>query len=519
MFMWHLWRNARLYGLTPQPVSTSHRPIISGTIMARDPEGGVHPAGAAAAAAAIYGDDGRPVVSARGETVGVDRGAGTEELHDKKSDKFPVCTFVLTTLDDHEKVPRNGAVVRASAGDGGADGDKAGVDRSVDVVLFVVEGARPLSCRSWEGEDRAATGFGERDWFSDGPFPEDVAQQASQLVERLLRLVIAQRRRDTVWELFNLDNPWSLYKNAMVLPSKREGQASSPAPSTALPPLPQSWNPAPLASVTGGGGGAAGSRYSEFPLLRAPSPALSFTSVDTGPSVAGYHTQGLEGSVLPPVSELNLRDLLEVSVVTPLTVALPALRDIVDHRHGVDWGGWFQRLVDSPSMRTLVFEDGDAVLPPTADDSDGKFDAASAAAAREDEAAFACDGDGASPRARPPTRRVLLALPTGEGRVEGDDGEGSSGVGPWVGSAYAGPADQAASVLFCVILYKESNVVEVDVVQRQKTARLTERERTVVSAFVDDMLEWCADDVLSTSQEELGSLGETAEGLPPRGTF
>lgn len=54
-------------------------------------------------------------------------------------------------------------------------------------------------------------------------------------------------------------------------------------------------------------------------------------------------------------------------------------------------------------------------------------------------------------------------------------------------------------------------MVEVDVVQRQKTAKLTERERTVVSAFVDDMLEWCADDVLKTSQAELGSMGDTAD--------
>lgn len=62
-------------------------------------------------------------------------------------------------------------------------------------------------------------------------------------------------------------------------------------------------------------------------------------------------------------------------------------------------------------------------------------------------------------------------------------------------------------------------MVNVDVVQRQKTTRLTERERTVVSAFVDDMLEWCTDDVLNTSQEDLSSTGDTADEPRPRRPF
>lgn len=50
---------------------------------------------------------------------------------------------------------------------------------------------------------------------------------------------------------------------------------------------------------------------------------------------------------------------------------------------------------------------------------------------------------------------------------------------------------------------KESNTVNVDVVQREKIARLTKWERAAVSAFADDMLDWCTNDILRTTQEAL----------------
>lgn len=493
LFMWRLWRNAELYGLTRHP-SISRRPMLSGTIMAREPTVGFC---SESSTSAIYGADGHKVVGNSTDTGG-EYGNDGGGIDTPTPEMFPVCTFVLTTLGDSEQVLRNGIAQRVS-GDGGDDDDEtaaAEANQSFDVVLFVIEGARPMSCRSWKGEGSAITGVPGRDWWGNGPFPEDVAQQASQLVERLLRLAIAQTRRDTVWELFNLDNPWSLLKNAMVLPSKGQEHASrmtpTPPPFQAVQTQPPAWHP-PLVRVTPAWhpplarvlpdvapqtpAVAASSRPPENPSLRAPSPAFSYTSIATGQSFSGvgdYH--GLEGSLLPPVNELNLRDLLEVSVVTPLDVALPTLGGLTDPCHGVDWGGWFQHLVDSPAMRTLVFEDGDAVLAPAADPFDGTFYTASEST-KEDEDDL--NGNGSVPTLCPPTRRVLLTLPvlaapsgdstedagtaqSGGGSNGGVGDEEGSGAGPWVGSSHAGAPDlpltscppQAASVLFCVILHK-----------------------------------------------------------------
>lgn len=44
-------------------------------------------------------------------------------------------------------------------------------------------------------------------------------------------------------------------------------------------------------------------------------------------------------------------------------------------------------------------------------------------------------------------------------------------------------------------------MVDVDVVQRQATPKLTEAERTTFSAFVNDMLAWCAGDILRTTDQ------------------
>lgn len=463
-FMWHLSRNAQRYGLTPQP-TTSQRPVMSGTIMARQPAVGPS---SASSPSAICRDDGSTVVSSGTETTDADGDSDAKGPQAAKPEKFPVCTFVLTTLDDHEKAPRDGIATSFRVG-GGDDGDEeqreaAVADRSFDVVLYVIEGARPMSCRSWNGEGSAVTGVSGRDWWTDGPFPEDVALHASQLVERLLRLAIAQRRRDSVWELFDLDNPWSPFKNAVVVssvaPQTPPSLVASPPPShTWHPPLARN-SPPVAASLTPQPAAAGNSRAPEVAFYRAPSPAFSYTSIIG--DFSGYHHQALEGGVVPHVSELNLRDLLEVSVVTPLGVALPALAKVIDPQHGVDWSGWFQHLADSPAVRTLVFEDGDSVLAQPAGTVDGAFDG------EED----CVDDDGARPVLRPPARRVLLALPTLSAPDGGDEAAGGSGggrgsgrvveneaseEGPWVGASHTGGkarAAHAASMLFCVILHK-----------------------------------------------------------------
>lgn len=472
-FMWHLCRNAQRYGLTPQP-TTSQRPVMSGTIWARDSAAG---SSSAASPSAIYRDDGSTVVGSGKKTRGAAGDGVAKGPRAAKADKFPVCTFVLTTLDDHEKAPRDGTVAASPRFGGGGDGDDkpaaAVVNRSFDVVLYVIEGARPMSCRSWNGKGSAVTGVSGRDWWADGPFPEDVALHASQLVERLLRLAIAQRRRDSVWELFDLDNPWSPFKNAVVVsslsppPPPSVAAAFSPPPHPWHPPLarnPSSPFAASLTSQPAAVGSSGSSRAPEAGFLRAPSPAFSYTSIG---DFSGYQNQGPDGGVVPHVSELNLRDLLEVSVVTPLGVALPTLARVIDPRHGIDWGGWFHHLVNSPAMRTLVFEDGDSVLARPAGTLDGAFDG---------EGIFVDEDDGggsAKPVLRPPAHRVLLALPAlvapdGGSEAAGGGGggrRGSGGVaeseggkeGPWVGASRAGAAARAGhatSMLFCVILHK-----------------------------------------------------------------
>lgn len=50
--------------------------------------------------------------------------------------------------------------------------------------------------------------------------------------------------------------------------------------------------------------------------------------------------------------------------------------------------------------------------------------------------------------------------------------------------------------------------MDVDVVQIEKTARLTKREREVVSAFANNMLRWCADDVVRSMNGGLRSAVE-----------
>lgn len=53
--------------------------------------------------------------------------------------------------------------------------------------------------------------------------------------------------------------------------------------------------------------------------------------------------------------------------------------------------------------------------------------------------------------------------------------------------------------------------MDVDVVQIEKRARLTEREREVVSAFANNMLRWCADDVVRSMKDGLRPTEDAAE--------
>ena len=50
--------------------------------------------------------------------------------------------------------------------------------------------------------------------------------------------------------------------------------------------------------------------------------------------------------------------------------------------------------------------------------------------------------------------------------------------------------------------------MDVDVVQIEKRARLNEWERTVISAFANDMLRWCADDVVQSLHVDSRSMEE-----------
>eukprot|EP00904_Undaria_pinnatifida_P011264 jgi/Undpi1/7268/HiC_scaffold_22.g09741.m1 len=437
LFLRYLWRHAELYGLKRQPVATSHRPMMSGTITAKqlvefEPR-----------TAAEHAGGGFTAVGVGGVPNGIGAEAGAA---DRTATEVPACTFVLTS-------------------------------------------ARP----AYEASGRARS----------GPRSKEVAEQTKILVERLLRLALAHRRKDRVWWLFN---------NAMMTLSRKK-----------TPP-----HQAPTTTCTLA---AAGSSKTPDCLPRAPSPASPHPGFDF--RGGGRKTPRHDPDDNPsPVCESDLRHLLEISTVTSLGVADPALSGFLDHKHGVDWSGWFQHLVDSPHILTLVFEDGDDPAAVSSSSSapivvtDAAADATESAAASATTASTRiCDhglGDASDAKGndcgRGGTRRVLLALPRSDGQGVRDgaaaaqSGDGNlaaftkedGGEGPWVGavgggSGGASPASSDPSIFFNVALDKEANMVEINVVQRQATPLLTEGERSVFSAFVNDMLKWCAADILRTT--------------------
>lgn len=456
-FLWHLWRHAESYGLTRQPLTASCRLMMSGTVTARR-TAALKPA----AASAGYRDVGR---------AGVLEGARINADPDGDAAKeFRVCTFVLTTPDDDERVPGNerkgSAGARESTQVGGLE------ERTIDVMLLVIAGARSRLSRSRGGsatsrarcsavESAGLVGCGGGDRAFDlleagscGPDAVEVFEQAKVLVERQLRLAMAHLRRDRVWSVFN---------EAMAILAAREE-----APNPLHTPRPSA-----VAQASG---------HPDL-YLRAPSPASSHAGIDGrfARGAGGIRCTSLLGlnDYASSVCEADLRHLLEVSVVTPLDVADPNLRGLLDVKYGVDWPAWFQHLVDSPTMQTIFFEEGDAALLDSGASTSSGMAAAAAAETGGDGPKGANSGntDAVGASARRSRRCVLLVLPrtvvpgsAGDvGTFHGRGGNGAesveeegSGEGPWVGSS--GAASTAAATLeppclfFCVALDKVGTI-------------------------------------------------------------
>lgn len=460
LFLRYLWRHAELYGLTRQPVSTSRRPMMSGTITAKQlVELELHEAvGHTGGGRTAVGDGGCP------------NGIGVEDDDaDSTAKETPVCTFVLTTQDEVDRVPEH----ESDESDRSASNSKerAAENKTLDVLLFVISGTRSTSycstgrsvsvnfdvCRS--AALRTGVPLHEAgDWpvyetegrSRSGPGAKEVAEQTKILVERLLRVAVAHRRKDRVWWLF---------KNAMVALARRKS-ATNQAPRT----------PCTLA--------AAGASRAPDCLPRAPSPASPHPWFDFRGGVRTARC-GLDDGP-SPICESDLRHLLEFSTVTPLGVADPALSEFFDLKHSVDWSGWFQHLVDSPYIFTLDFggRDDAAQVSSSSDAPAGAAESPAASATTaigvdgpRDASATRTDCDSGA------TRRVLLALPRSDApgirdsvaAAHGDGGdlatvvnEDWGGEGPWVGTvggaARASPvSSEAPSVFFYVALDKVSD--------------------------------------------------------------
>lgn len=462
LFLRYLWRHAELYGLTRQPVAASRRPMMSGTITAKqlvefEPQAAVGHTGGGRSAAGS----------------GCLSGTGVEEdAAESTAKETPVCTFVLTTQDGVDKVPEHESDESESASSGkeGATGSK-----TLDVLLFVIAGTRSTSCCSGGRSASACTNARRSaalrigvpvhdggDWpgyemdrnSRSGPGAKEVAEQTKALVERLLRLAVAHRRKDKVWWLF---------KNAMVTISRRKS-APNQAPRT----------PCALA--------ATGPSRTPDCLPRAPSPASPHPGFDFLGGVR-ISRHGLDDNP-SPICEADLRHLLESSTVTALGVADPALSGFLDRKHGVDWSGWFQHLVDSPHILTLVFGDGDGSAQVSSSSSAPEPAAASGATGTTTTSAEGPRDAGATHTETSPdydrgaTRRVLLALPrtdapdvrdgAGAAAARSHDGglgafikDDWGGEGPWVGTAgdvACAPlaSSETPSVFFYVALDKVS---------------------------------------------------------------
>lgn len=417
--LWDLMQHSEAYGLMPQPV-TSRMPTMTGVIMASRKG---------------LGGGGSRLGGRGGDAFGTVSGHETDADHAKdETEEFPACTFLLTSADGDQDME----VLRGQRG-GGAATVPSG--KRLDVLLYVIPSSTTNICRSWKGRATAnsapPTGVycGGGSWAAElrseapstRPDPQEVAEQAKKLVEGALRLALAHPRRNRVW---------SLFRSAMAIALKQ-------------PPSVVEVSQTPRSPA-----GSSARRRVTDRSSRAPSPAQFH---DTGSSCADC---GL-GEETPKVDKSDLRRLLELSVVTPLGVADPALSSILDPKHGVDWAGWFQHMVDSPSMCTLVIEDDEALTTgaaaTVAGSNPGKpyYDSVVAGARSDDSGVVgACSA-----------RRTLVLMPKksleherwdvsadsreGDGGSEERDGAGFAGgkkeaEGPRVGSQNAGRSQVSA---------------------------------------------------------------------------
>lgn len=336
--MWYLWAHADSYGLIPRPPSTDRKPMMYGTVYARPRAHAEH------GGREVYDGGSGGGIWRGSEQVDARAGSERERAIGKRGGEISVCTFVLTTPDDdHRPGPPLGEMTtprdEIGGSSGGGDAPDTGADGNLDVVVFVIPPGQPMFRTGWQqhsviiGNSRAAgTGqdrerrTGERRsthrprdaagvaaaHTQHSPPLEDVAEQARHLVERLLRKAMAHMRRDAAWRLFN----------------KADGGRTH--------------GPDELRR-----------RVSESPHMGMSSPGCCNGGIAGG-------DLGIYGSF--NLDTTNLRHLLALSRVTRLQDVDPRLSGLLAPNHDVNWGEWFQQLVDSPQFCTLVFEDGDTIL-------------------------------------------------------------------------------------------------------------------------------------------------------------
>lgn len=365
--MWYLWEHADRYGLTQRPPATDRKPMMYGTVYARP-----RPRDERTTAEFHDGSGGGGNFRRSGLTTG----GTSSQAHSETGaeEKVPACTFVLTTPDDDHRpsLSSSGQMAHGEMasgkdvhGGGGNDRRDTGADGTLDVLVFVIPPGQPIfrhgshQVRSVSGDAHATATEARQRTLREGyhtvggrrdgnqrhgrdrtgltlrpehsPPMEEVTQQTRHLVQRLLRVAMVHMRRDAAWRLFN---------RAAALATR---------------------------GVCCGGSRSQGTdelrrRVSGSPHMGMSSPVSNYGCGDSNDQITsdGYS-----------LNAADLRQFLALSVMIRLQDMDLRLREPFAAKHGVDWRTWFQRLVDSSHVCTLVFEDGDAVvmLPATKPDS------------------------------------------------------------------------------------------------------------------------------------------------------